>query len=163
MALEERLSYGGPSVWWDCTCNDKNKTRKTRILGKQEEFSTELFSFHQSSRSAHFNSWGTSLPLVEADSGPYISRLNLVPSIICPCLEQEEIISKSTAKMSMILISNFGKHRGLVDGGEVLSTSLGQAVSAADDLLAPTSCCVSSINTSDHHLWGMNPALYQPC
>lgn len=151
MALEERLSYGGPSVCWDCTCNDKNKTRKTRILGKQE-FSTELFSFHQSSHSALFNSWGTSLPLVEADSGPYISRLNLVPSIICPCLEQEEIISKSTAKMSMILISNFGKHRGLVDGGEVLSTSLGQAASAADDLLAPTSCCVSSINTSDHHL-----------
>lgn len=99
VALEERLSYGRPRAWWDCTCNGTNKARK-RNLDKQELFSRELFSFHHSSCSAHFNSWGTSLPLVEADSGPYIPRLNWVPSIICPRLEQEETVSKPVAKTS---------------------------------------------------------------
>lgn len=78
--------------------NDENKATKELCQGRMG--SPGSFSVFMLASSAHFNSWGTTSHLVEAGSGPYLSELYLVPPVICSCyLEEEEIISKSIAKI----------------------------------------------------------------
>lgn len=150
VAPEERLSYGRPIARWDCAFNDKNKAKNETWTGGRS--SPGSFSVFTSRPPLHVLIPGGQVCLwwKQAMGHTYPGWTWFLLSFVLAVWSKRKSSANQSQKWQVI--SNFGKCGGLVDQGEVLSTRLIRAVSAADNLLAPTSCCASSINASGHHL-----------
>lgn len=150
MALEERLSYGRPMCGETAPLMTKTKQKNETWAGRRN--SPGSFSVFISWPPLHILIPGGQVCFLwkQAKGHTYPGCTWFLLSFVLVFWNKRKSSANQLQKWQVI--SNFGKRRGLVDEGEVLSTSLGWVVSAADNLLAPTSCCVSSINASGHHL-----------